>query len=342
VKIEAQNICLIRASSIGDVVNTLPFFSRLRKGYPGAHISWVVEPKAYPVLENNPEIDEIIVFPRNRWVRELRSFSKQLRKRQYHLALDLHKILKSGLITYGTGAKYRVGFDFKRSKEFNWLFTNLRIPPGDNQMHVVEQYLEYADFLELPPWDGKWRFYFTEEEKSMAKKFYDKLDGQAVLVNIGASAEAKLWFPDRFARLIEALENDLKLPVIVVGGRSKRELEMGREIKENCSSEYLDRVGSYNLRELMAIITGCKLMISSDTGPMHLGSAMEIPTIGLFGAQSPRKTAPYNYQDYVVYKNLSCSPCFKKSCWWRKRRCMREITVDDVLTQVERIMAKKI
>ena len=338
-KIEAQNICLIRASSIGDVVNTLPFFARLRKGYPKAHISWVVEPKAYPVLENNPEIDEIILFPRNSWVKNLRSFSKQLRKRQYHLALDLHKILKSGLITYGTGAKYRVGFDFKRSKEFNWLFTNLKIPPGDGQMHVVEQCLEYADFLELPPWDGKWRFYFTEEEKAMAKKFYDKLDGRAVLLNIGASEDAKLWFPDRFARLIEALENDFKFSVILVGGKNKRETEMGEGIREICRSNYINQVGTYNLRELMAIMSGCKLMISSDTGPMHLGSAMEVPTIGLFGAQSPRKTAPYNYQDYVICKNLSCSPCFKKSCWWRKRRCMREIAVDDILTQVEKAMA---
>jgi len=339
VKIEAQNICLIRASSIGDVVNTLPFFARLRKGYPKAHISWVVEPKAYPVLENNPEIDEIILFPRNSWVKDLRSFNKQLRKRQYHLALDLHKILKSGLITYGTGAKYRVGFDFKRSKEFNWLFTNLKIPPGDEQMHVVDQYLEYADFLELPPWDRKWRFYFTEEEKLMAKNFCEQLNGQAVMVNIGASEEAKLWFPDGFARLIDALENDLKLSVILVGGKSKQELEMGREIRESCRSSYLDQVGGYNLRELMTIMSGCKLMISSDTGPMHLGSAMEVTTIGLFGAQSPRKTAPYNYQDYVICKNLSCSPCFKKSCWRRKRRCMREIAVDDVLTQVEKAMA---
>ncbi len=338
-KIEAQNICLIRASSIGDVVNTIPFFSRLRKGYPKAHISWVVEPKAYPVLENNPEIDEIIVFPRDNWVRDLRSFSKQLRKRQYQLALDLHRILKSGLITLGTGAKYRVGFDFKRSKEFNWLFTNLKIPSSDKQMHVVKQYLEYADFLELPSWDGKWRFYFTEEEKLMSKKFYDQLDSRAVMVNIGGSEDAKLWFPDRFARLIEALENDLKLSVILVGGKNKREKGMGREIREICRSNYIDQVGTYNLRELMAIMSGCKLMISCDTGPMHLGSAMEVPTIGLFGAQSPRKTAPYNYQDYVIYKNLSCSPCFKKSCWRRKRRCMREISVDDVLTQVERVMA---
>ncbi|UCD84695.1 MAG: glycosyltransferase family 9 protein [Deltaproteobacteria bacterium] len=341
-KIEAQNICLVRVSSIGDVVNTIPFFSRLRKGYPDAHISWVIEPKSYPVLENNPEIDEIIVFPRNNWVKGLRSFIRQLHKRKYDLALDLHRILKSGLITLGTGAKYRVGFDFKRSREFNWLFTNLKIPPGDSQMHVVEQYHEYADFLELPPWYGKWRFYFTEEEKSMAKKNYDQLSGQAVMVNIGASEDAKLWFPDRFAHLIEALEGDLKLSVILVGGKSKRELEMGREIKENCGLEYLDRVGSFNLRELMAVMSGCKLMISSDTGPMHLSSAMGVPTIGLFGAQSPRKTAPYNYQDYVIYKNLSCSPCFKKSCWWRKRRCMREITVDDVLTQVERVMSKRI
>ncbi len=205
-------------------------------------------------------------------------------------------------------------------------------------MHVVDQYLEYADFLELPSWDRKWRFYFTEEEKLMAKGFYEQLNGQAVMVNIGASEEAKLWFPDRFARLIEALKSDFKFSVILVGGKSERERKMGREIRELCRASYIDQVGSYNLRELMTIMSGCKLMISSDSGPMHLGSAMGVPTTGLFGAQNPRRTAPYNYQDYVVYKNLSCSPCFKRNCWWRKRKCMREITVDDVLAQIERAM----
>lgn len=321
-RIQAERIGLVKLGAIGDVVNTLPFANRLRAGYPNARITWVIAPLSHALLEGHPAVDEFLVFDAKQpstWP----GFVRELRARRLELAIDLQRLIKSGLITRASGARTRLGFDRARCKERSHLFTNLRIPENPAPGVTLAQYLEFADFLELPAQTPTWKLPFTPFTR-------ERPNERIVVLNVGASWSSKLWANERWAELARRLHEELGLSVHLSGGREDR--AAAEEIARGAGVRVVSHAGEFSLRETAGLLAAAELVISGDTGPLHMAVALDRPVVALFGAADPRRTAPFGQPDAVVRHPVECSPCRKRVCPVPGHPCMRDLTTEAVFS----------
>jgi lipopolysaccharide heptosyltransferase II len=320
-QIPAERIGLVKLGAIGDVVNTLPLANRLRAGYPRARITWVIAPLSHALLEGHPCVDEFLVFDA-RQPASWPGFVGELRARRFDLALDLQRLIKSGMIVRASGAPTRLGFDRARCKERSHLFTNLRIPPNPAPGVTVAQYLEFADFLQLPPQAPTWNLPLTP--------FVPARPGERrVVLNIGASWSSKLWANERWAELARALTQELGLSVHLSGGREDR--AAAEAIARAAGVPVVSHAGEFTLRETAGLLASAELVISADTGPLHMAVALGRPVVALFGASDPRRTAPFGQPEAVVSNPVECSPCRKRVCPIPGHPCMSGLAMQTVL-----------
>lgn len=321
-RIQAERIGLVKLGAIGDVVNTLPFANRLRAGYPQARITWVIAPLAHALVAGHPCVDEFLVFDVRRpagWP----GFVRELRARRFDLALDMQRLFKSGLITRASGAPTRLGFDRARCKEQSHVFTNLRIPPNPAPGVTVAQYLEFADFLELPPQAPTWNLPFTP--------FAARAGERIVVLNRGASGSSRLWGNERWSELARRLTRELGLSVHLCGGPQDR--QAAEAIARGAGVPVVSHAGGFTLRESAGLLAAAELVVSGDTGPLHMAVALGRPVVALFGAADPRRTAPFGQPAAVVRHPVDCSPCRKRVCPVPGHPCMRDLTTEAVFSR---------
>jgi len=326
-----ERIGLVKLGAIGDAVNSLPLLNRLRDGYPGARIHWVIGPLAHSLLEGHAAVDEFLVLDSKRasaWPSALR----ELRTRKLDLVIDLQRILKSGVLTRLSGAPRRLGFDRARCKEQSWLFTNERIPANARPGVTVAQYLEFADHLGLPSGEPRWDLPFDEWSAAPTG------DGPLLAVNLGASKAANRWYPDAWAALVDALVGEFGARVVLTGGPEDR--ATADAVTQLAQATAFDQVGRLSLKQSAGLIAKADLFIGGDTGPLHIAVAVGTPLVALFGAADPLRTGPFGQADAVVTHPTDCMPCRKRRCFVDGHPCMRELTAEAVMVRVrERLPA---
>ncbi len=368
-----MNILIVKLSAIGDVIHTLPALAALRRCYPDSDITWVVEEAAADLLTGHPDLDRVIISGRKRWLkeirqgriaaplRELRAFIKALRSRSYDLVIDFHGLLKSAVVVAISGGRRRLGYD--SLQEMSGLFYNEKITEEMGK-HAVDRYLDFirhlanggegqVDCLAAPP-------SFTIAIGEAEQRNVDALlDGQAALqpaghggedkrtesgggqkpgrsfvaVNPVAFWETKLWEEGKFAALCDRINRELGVGVILTGGAA----EPLDRIRTLMTTEAVNLGGRTTLRELACLYRQAALVITTDSGPMHLAAAVGTPVIALFGPTDPGRTGPYGTGHRVIRRGLDCMPCFRKQC--ETRLCMREIAVEEVFTATEEMLA---
>jgi heptosyltransferase I len=289
-------------SAIGDAVHVLPVANALRRAVPGMKLTWVIQPVPHKLVHNHPAIDEFIIFSRGRGLGALGGFQaarRQLARRRFDLVLALQVYFKAGLLTWFAQAPLKLGFDRRRARDLNWLFTTQRIPPHANQ-HVQDQYFEFLDYLEVRHEPPTWGIVITDEERAAQRELFGRLDRPMCSVVVGSSKPRKDWPAERYARLLEIIERDFGFQTLIVGGPSAGERAAAAEVMRLTHARPLDLLGD-NLRRLVYIIDGSDVLVSPDTGPLHIARALETPVVGLYGYTNPKRTGPYRkYEDLVV------------------------------------------
>lgn len=337
-----MRILIVKLSSIGDVVHTLPALDSLHRGFRErgvkAAIDWLVEEAASSVLEGHPLIDELIVVKRG-WGKNLRAnlkSAKALRAKGYDLVLDFQGLLKSGVWVWLAKGKRRVGFS--NGRELSHVFYNEKLPAYDIETHAVDRYLSLAESVG----GRKGQAVFTLECSKAAEKVRKKLKGAGVarpffvMVTRGRWA-TKLWRDESFIELARKLVEKKGLKAVLAGGPADRE-ELDR-MAASIGKGAVNMAGQTDLKELSALFRLCEFAVTVDSGPMHIAAASGARTVALFGPTAPWRTGPYGPGHAIVRKGLPCSPCFRRKC--ASPRCMEEITVDEVLEAIEKIMAGK-
>ena len=336
-----REICIVMLSAIGDAVHVLPVANALKRAWPGCRITWVIQPAAHALVAGHEAIDDFVVFHRRRGSSAWRSFrdvAADLRGRRFDLLLGLQVYFKAGLITGLARARVKLGFDARRARDAQWLFTNARIPARTPQ-HVQDQYFEFLEFLGVDPRPVTWGLTLTDVERDAQASFFRELDRPACAVVVGTSRPEKNWLPDRYARVLERLEAKHGLRPILVGGASRAERGIADEILAHTGAHVVDALGD-DLRRLVWIVEGSALVITPDTGPLHIARALEKPVVSLFGRTNPKRSGPYRaFEDLVVdgyaeYEGedypLSAEP----------RDGMRRVTVERVLAKIDLAMTK--
>lgn len=334
-----REICIVMLSAIGDAVHVLPVANALKRAWPGCRITWIIQPVPHMFAEGHPAIDEFILFERHRGLgawRGYRDLRSKLKGRRFDLLLGLQVYFKAGLITAITPARIKLGFDRARARDGQWLFTNRRIPAHPPQ-HVQDQYFEFLNYLGVDPEPVTWDIRFTEEERADQQAFFDGLGRPGCAIVLGTSKAEKNWSVDGYARVVETLDRKHDLQPIIVGGPSEIERRMFAELSARTDVPLVDMLVP-SLRKLMWVIEGSALLVSPDTGPLHIGRALETPCVSLFGYTNPKRYRPYRAYDDLIVDGYARYPGEDYSAEPVYRDGMHRITVERVLEKISLAM----
>lgn len=320
-----EKILVIKPSSLGDIVHSLPFLNVLRDRFPRSEIHWIIAKGLEGLLEGHPMINRLLIINKNEWkkiknvkdtISELRSLFKSLKKEKFDIVADLQGLLRSGVLTAATGASVRVGF--KEAREGSSIFYTHRVE-GGKDIHAVDRYLKIAKFLGCDIGDVCFPLPLSFGSSRLARYLPDK--EYAVLVP-GARWKTKKWPPEKFGELASRLP----MKFLIVGGKS--DTDISNRVVNSSKGNAISIAGKTNIKELIEIMRKAKFVVSNDSGPMHIAAALGVPVFAIFGPTNPLRTGPYGKGHIIIRKGVECSPCYKRSC--RDIKCMEMIGVKEV------------
>jgi len=345
-------ILIVKTSAIGDVIHTLPALNVLRRKYPEARIDWLVEEAAADLLIGHKALDTVLVSRRKTWVRDLRQgkvlaawrgfadFGKRLRVNEYDLLIDFQGLLKSGIFVGLARAKRKVGFGKgMEHAECSYLFLNEPLPPVSMDQHAASRELLLLKAIGIESEEVVFDLPVGEEQREKINRLLvaERLDPARPLVAINPMTtwETKHWRNERFALVADQLL-DQGLAVVFSGGpRDVRGIE---EIRGAMHGTAASLAGRTTLKELAALYERAAVLITTDTGPMHLAAAAGAPVVALFGPTAPWRTGPFGEGHMILRAEIPCSPCLKRQCP-RNHECMEQITVEQVVQAAQAVLA---
>ncbi len=334
---QSRRLLVVMLSAIGDAVHVLPVIHALKAHRRDLEITWVIQPVPHELVEHHPDVDRFVTFKRVRGrllAGELWRCTNALRAHRYDLAIGLQVYLKAGLLLLGSGARARLGFDRARARDAQWLFSTHRIPPRP-AAHVQDQYIEFLDHLGVPRIEPHWGLELTNAEITSRTEYFRAFTRPVCGLIVGTSKKEKNWSPKGYARVVDALETDFGMKPLLLGGPSVAEAEAARQIQSLLNRPVAASLGP-GVRRLLWQISGCELLISPDTGPLHMARAIDVPVVGLYGFTNPKRTGPYRKYTHLVVDGFARSPDEDAGIDLPNRpEGMSRVTVDAVLAKVD-------
>lgn len=338
---EPRHILIVKASSLGDILHALPVGAAIKARFPRVRLTWIVEQKAVGVLEGNRHIDELLVSDFTRWKRaplnrrnaaEFARFARRLRALRPDVAIDLQGLTKSGLITYFSGARVRIGLDAAHRRE-RWtvVFSNRLVRPDPGEAHVVDQLFRALGPLGIAP-SGSMEFplWIGEGDRAAADDFYRRTFGARELPRValapGGGWVTKRWDPENYAALGDRLYEATGSPVVILWGPGEEGLVA--EVRRRMRRESV-AIPPADVKGLLALIAPLDLVVGGDTGPVHMAAALGVPTVGVYGPSDPARNGPYGAGHRTVRaEEVPCLGCYRRTC--EVRWCMTAIDVETV------------
>jgi len=325
-----QRLLVVKTSSIGDVIHALPVVQAIKEAAPHLTLGWVVRRRCADILRGNPYIDHLYVMPDKPSLAELVTLRCELHSACYEMALDMQGLLLSGLVTWLSGAPVRLGWD--RNRESNALFlTNAAVPGKGRQAHEVDLLYGFADALGIhaPHPEFTPQPYLAADGAAQAAAWLEDLPHPRVALNVGASRAYKRWPLDNWVQVALSLAHSGR-SVVFVG--DKTDAQSVAQIAPKMTGSFVDLSGKTTLRELASVLAACDLLVSGDSGPMHLAVAVGTPVVAIFGATHPARHGPYGARNTVLHDPVpGIIVPGKRPTEAEGAACMARITPDAVL-----------
>jgi lipopolysaccharide heptosyltransferase I len=350
---ESYKFLILRLSAVGDVIRTLPAVKALKENFPFSHITWIVEEPCMSLLESQPGIDEVILFPRKRWTRgiksvkgiqktlkEMGSFIANLRKKKFDVVLDFHGILKSGFLSYLSGAPKRIGFDRQSSKEGNFLFSNVKVGLPGKSLSRYERNFSLLKGLGLEAKGSYHALHIPKEDQNYIESFFKEipftLKKPLIALHPGTSPKTayKRWMPERYSLLADRLIREIGASVVFTWGPG--ELNWVEGIRKGMEETSILAPRTETLTQLGEIFRRCNLYVGGDTGPMHIASFVDTPVVAIYGPTDPVVNEPLG-RHVKIRKDVGCNPCRNREC--KELHCLEAVTVDDVFNGAKEILS---
>ncbi|MEO8742081.1 MAG: glycosyltransferase family 9 protein, partial [Lysobacteraceae bacterium] len=291
-----RSICLLRLSALGDVTHVLPVVNALRAAWPDVAITWVIGKPEHKLLEGLRGVEFIVVDKNSGWA-GLVALRKQLAGRRFDALLLMQLALRANLLSSAIRADIRIGYDRVRAKELHGLFVNHRIPVATGG-HVLDALASFVEPLGLPRTAPVWNFPITDAARAWAA---EQLPGtqRTLLVSPCSSHALRNWMPDRYARVADhAAASGHR--VVLCGGRSPLERQMADAILASMQQSALDLTGKDTLQQLPALLERADIVMSPDSGPVHIANAVGTRVIGLYACTDPRRSGPYSNLRWTI------------------------------------------
>ena len=333
--VDARRICVVKPSALGDIVQALPLLGMLRSRFPRASVSWVIRRDLAELLAGHPELSELIPFRRDGNAREFLSLLALLRGRRFDLVIDLQGLFRTALMTVATGAPLRVGLETAR--EGANLACNCVIPDSGRNVPAHLRYWRVAEALGSADHSRVTVVPMTAAASSWAAEIVGPLRRPILAIHPGATWETKRWPAAKFAEIACRFDGS----VVVVG--SSQEHKAGVQIADavlGMSGSAIDLTGRTTLKQLAAVLAAVDLLVSNDSGPLHLAAALATPVVGIFTCTSPLRSGPAGNLHELISTGVPCAASYEKTCPFRgpaHLTCLTELSVERVWTAVERI-----
>ena len=314
-----MKILILKPSSLGDVVQALPVLRLLKRHLPASEIYWWIDSQFASLLEGDPDLTGVVRFERRRWTSpfhwpEMLHSIRWLRAQQFDWVIDLQCLARSGAFAWLANGKFLIGLDEPREGARG--FYDIAVRRRSFHTHAVDWYLAVLPQLGVPV---HWNFPWLPERPDIASTVKAKWQthGQHwIALQAGGRWPTKRWPVDYFADLVRRLaQNSPETRFAILGDGPDKPLGeiIARVMPERCR----DLCGQTSLPEMVEWLRLCDLVVTNDTGPMHIAAALGKPLVALFGPTEPRRTGPYGQLENVLRIELPCSPCFKSYCTWK-------------------------
>lgn len=338
-QLEPRRVCIIKPSSLGDVVQALPVLCALRDRWPKARFSWVVNRNLSGLLVGHRSLDEVIPFDRaSRGARRLAAvlaLRRRLRAADFDVVCDLQGLLRSGVMAWATRAAVRVGLS--NSREYAHRFYSYEVEIPDPDMPAVDRYLQLAAAFGADTTKPRFDLSISPNDAEWAAARCATLPRPTLVISPGARWKTKRWPAEQFGTIGCRAVREFGAGVIVVG--SKDERTIAETVVGHAGRDCLNLAGKTSLKQLAAVLARADLVLSNDSGPMHLAAAVGTPVVGIFTCTSPRRAGPFGSDHCVVATSVACAASYLKRC--DRLDCMRELAPDRVWPHVAQMLAQR-
>ncbi len=331
-----DNILIIRLSSLGDIIHTLPAFSALREKKPEAKIVWIVEGNGKEILDLVPGIDRIVVVNTKRWKftsfkswSEIKQIRKNIRNRD-QTAIDFQGLVKSGVVSYLSRAKRRIGFHRKNLKEpIASVFYTDQLDEVSEKTHVIQKNLSLLSLVGIEEEQFNFPLMIPDIHQRSTGKMLAELGYQdsqkLVVLNVGAAWVTKRWTPERWVELIHSLKTDRHDLFFLLLWGNEEEKRIADNIYKKTS---VNMISFLNIKDVIALIKKADLVVSGDTFALQVACALSTPVVGIFGPTTPGRNGPFSPNDRVAFHEMECSHCYRRKC--ETVACLEKITAEEV------------
>jgi len=336
-----NRILVIKLKQPGDVLVSTPVLAALKEAWPEARVSYLVRRGTEEMVADHPLLDGLLILDRGEatW-RQAWGSVRDLRRPHFDLVLELSGGDRAAFYALLSGARERIGFAHPRQPlwQRRLSFTRL-LPRPPVKMHMVDYNLQAVRALGLEPQNPRLQFYWSPRVETRIQELLSSLKlapGAFVVMHPGAGWRFKCWTPAGYARVLEALQGDRRLPVVLTGTRAPHEQELLAAILGEAGVTPINLAGRLNLKELGALISQARFFFGVDSAPMHLAAAVNTPAVALFGPSGDFNWRPWGDGHLVIKKDWDCIPCGVDGCSGSKiSRCLTELTPEEVLHRME-------
>ncbi len=347
-KQKVENICILRTSSLGDICHMLPFIFTVRKEYPNAKISWVIGKNEADFLGNINGI-QFIVFDRNNTLKSYFSIYKKLKKIKFDVMFIMQVSLRANIISLLIESKIKIGYDLNRSSDLHSIFSNRKIQSSKHS-HVVDVFLSFLNVLSIEKSNFiyKWDIEERITKKELFEKFFGLQDKYFVLSPCSRSANRN-WLVDRYAAVADYININFGIQCVLSSSTNSFEEEFVKDIVSSMKSKPLNLSGRTNLHELYSLVKNSELLISPDSGPIHIATCAGKPVIGLYGVTNTVRAGPYNSRDLCIDKYNQALLKYKglesHQAKWRyknnNKNVMSLISTEEVIKKIDKYFKER-
>ncbi|MDA9181171.1 glycosyltransferase family 9 protein [Gammaproteobacteria bacterium] len=347
-KQKVENICILRTSSLGDICHMLPFIFTIRKEYPNAKIFWVIGKNEADFLGNINGI-QFIVFDRNNTLKSYFSIYMKLKKIKFDVMFIMQVSLRANIISLLIESKIKIGYDLNRSSDLHSIFSNRKIQSSKHS-HVVDVFLSFLNVLSIEKSNFiyKWDIEERITKKELFEKFFGLQDKYFVLSPCSRSANRN-WLVDRYAAVADYININFGIQCVLSSSSNSFEEEFVKDIVSSMKSKPLNLSGRTNLHELYSLVKNSELLISPDSGPIHIATCADKPVIGLYGVTNTVRAGPYNSRDLCIDKYNQALLKYKglesHQAKWRyknnNKNVMSLISTEEVIKKIDKYFKER-
>jgi len=340
------SLCILRLSAIGDTCHVVPVVRALQRAWPTTRLTWIIGRTEARLMALLPGV-EFITIDKSAGLAAMRTLHQALRARRFDVLLHMQLSLCASLSSLAVRAPMRLGFDRARARELQWLFTNRRIAPRRNE-HVLDSFQGFLTALGLEPGPLEWNLPLPAAACDYAARLIPDRH-PTLIVSPCSSHVARNWRAERYAAIIDHAVQRHDMRVLLCGGRTSLELDMGRAIERLVRVPLINQIGRDTLPEMLALLARARALLSPDSGPVHMATMVATPVIGLYAATRLQRAGPYFSRQWCVDRYQAAAQRFRGRSaaqlpWHEKIEqpgVMDLIEVADVRERLDALLAER-